>query len=107
MDDAAQNLEVVTDHLLHLAELQAKAAERISGSNTLVSTVPDNVTKTHGVACFLTIRALEAATTARLNGGRTMRKVSMELDAKLHGASENYSNADYMARKNLGNECRT
>ena len=107
MDDAAQNLQVVTDHLLDLAGRQARAADQIGGSSRGVGGITHRVETTHGMACVLTSKALAAAEAARLRGGANLHKVSMELDAKLRSAKENYNNADYMAGKSLDNECRT
>ena len=61
MDDAAQNLQVVTDHLLDLAGRQARAADQIGGSSRGVGGITHRVENTHGMACVLTSRALAAA----------------------------------------------
>lgn len=107
MDEAAMNLRVVTEHLLHMAEKHSHAAGKLIGANRAIAGVADRVSRTHGIACFLTNNAVAEAVAERTTGGENLHAVSIEFEEKLKAAADNYANVDYMAGKVIDYECRT
>jgi hypothetical protein len=106
MTDQEQNLEVVTKHLNLLATTQQTAADKILGANRTTGDVAESVSSTHGYVCWATNLAVSDADTARKAAGAALFRVSNELSEKLTTAGSNYDNADYMAGRSLGQECR-
>jgi hypothetical protein len=107
MTDQQQNLQVVTDHINLLAEMQRTAADKIVGANRTTGDVAGSVANTHGHVCWATSLAVSNADTARSAAGTVLHRVSNELSEKLTTAASNYNNTDYMAGRSLGDACRT
>jgi hypothetical protein len=92
--DSNQNLIVLTEHILHLADKQAKAADQITGANRAIVDPAREVMDSHGLVCGLTNLALESATTARRASGGTLLRVSNELHEELISAAAHYEHTD-------------
>jgi hypothetical protein len=92
--DSEQNLTVLTDHILHLAEKQAKAVDQITGANRSIVDPAREVMDTHGLVCGATNLAVTAAEAARRAAGAALLKVSTELHEELQSAAAHYENTD-------------
>jgi hypothetical protein len=106
MTDQDQNLRVVVDHINKLAEAQQRAADKIMGANRYTGAIAGSVGSTHGLICMATKLAVADAEEERSAAGKALFATSTELAEKLTSAANNYNNVDYMAGKNLGQECR-
>ena len=106
MSDQEQNLQVLREHIDHLAEKQLTAANQITGANRTTGDAAGNVSSTHGLVFSATSLAVSAADTARRTAGAALYKVSNELSEKLTTAASNYDNADYRAGRSLGQACQ-
>jgi hypothetical protein len=106
MTDQGKNLQVVTEHLDHLAEKQQTAANKITGANRMTGDVSASVLATHGLVCSATSIAVSAVDDARKLAGTALHETSSELATKLTTAAINYNDADYMAGDKLGQQCQ-
>jgi hypothetical protein len=106
VSDQDQNLRVLTEHIIRLAEKQQTAADKVLGANRMTGDVASRVTSTHGLVCSATSLAVSGADTARKAAGEALHKVSTELSEKLTTAANNYNNADYRAGRSLGQACQ-
>ena len=99
--DSEQNLTVLTDHILHLAEKQAKAADQLTGSNRSIVDPAREVMDTHGLVCGATNLAVAAAEAARRAAGATLLRVSSELHEELQSAAAHYESTDSAESGNI------
>lgn len=106
MGDLVKNLQVVTEHIDNLAELQQRAADKITGANRTTGGVSERVESTHGLVCMATSSAVESIDTARKAAGAALFTTSTELAAKLTTAALNYNDTDYRAGKSIGQVCQ-
>jgi hypothetical protein len=106
MSDQDKNLQVVTEHLDHLAEKQQTAADKITGANRMTGDVSANIVSTHGLVCSATSIAVSAADDARKAAGAALYKTSSELATKLTTAAINYNDTDYRSGNSLGQACQ-
>lgn len=106
MSDPDQKLQIVTEHVDHLAVKQHTAADAITTANRLTEGVSERITSTHGSACSATSSAMSAAEEARLAAGAALRQTSLDLADKLTGAAINYNDVDYRSGKSLGQACQ-
>jgi predicted HicB family RNase H-like nuclease len=89
-----QNLTVLTDHILHLAEKHAKTSDQITGANRSIADPAREVMDTHGIACGATNLAVSSAEAARRTAGAALLRVSKELHEELKSAAAYYENTD-------------
>jgi hypothetical protein len=92
--DQAKNLQVLTDHILHLAAKQQEAVNKITGANRSIVDPARNVQDTHGMVCEATHLAVSAAEEARRAAGGALSRVSTELGEKLNAAAARYEHTD-------------
>jgi hypothetical protein len=100
--DHEQNLKVLSDHILHLAEKQHTAVDQITGANRSIVDPARNVQDTHGLVCEATNLAMSVAETARRIAGGAMVKVSTEFAEKLQAAASQYEHTDGTQAGDIG-----
>jgi uncharacterized protein (DUF2342 family) len=92
--DHEKNLQVLTDHIRHLATKQQEAVDKIAGANRSIVDPARNVQDTHGMVCEATHLAVSAAEEARRAAGGALSKVSTELGEKLNTTAARYDHTD-------------
>jgi Excreted virulence factor EspC, type VII ESX diderm len=100
-NDSEQNLTVLTEHILHLAEKQHKAVDQITGANRSIVDPAREVLDTHGLACGATNLAVAAVETTRRTAGAALLRVSTELGEDLKTAVSRYDGTDSAEGGNL------
>jgi hypothetical protein len=100
--DYQQNLTVLTEHILRLADKQNTALGQLTGANRAIVDPARQVMNTHGLACGATNLAVEAAEKARRAAGAALVKVSTELAEKLTAAANNYDGTDSAQAGDIG-----
>jgi hypothetical protein len=96
-----QNLTVLTDHILHLAEKQARSSDQITGANRSIVDPAREAMDTHGLACGATNLAVSSAEAARRTAGLALLRVSNELHEELKSAAAHYENTDASGAGNV------
>lgn len=99
--DSDQNLKVLTDHVQHLATVQQKAVDLITGANRSIVDPGRNMWDTHGIICSASNLAVSVAEAARRTAGGALVHVSTELSEKLTAAARAYENTDAAAGEDI------
>jgi hypothetical protein len=95
------NLRVLTDHIDDLAAKQTTASGTLKIAGETVNDVASSVWSTHGVACAASNMAVAAVQAARKEAKTKLWRMSHDLSERLRTASENYNNADWLARRDI------
>lgn len=107
MSDQSENLRVLTEHIDALAAKQASAAGTLKIAGETVNDLSRSVETTHGIVCLASNMAVAALESARDDARGNLWRLSHDLNERLKTASANYNNTDWLAGKDLGDECRT
>ena len=105
MSSQADNLRVLTEHVDELAAKQTTAAGSLKVAGETVNDIASSVWSTHGVVCALSNMAVDAIEIARDAADQKLWRMSHDLSERLHTASSNYNNADWLAGKDI-DSCR-
>jgi len=95
------NLRVLTEHIDDIAAKQTTAAGSLKIAGETVNDLASSVWSTHGVVCAASNMAAEAVETARHDARTKLWKMSHDLSERLHTASANYNNADWLAGRDI------
>jgi hypothetical protein len=95
------NLRVLTEHIDDIAAKQTTAASSLKIAGETVNDLASNVWSSHGVVCAASNMAVAAVETARDSARTKLWKMSHDLSERLHTASENYNNADWLAGRDI------
>lgn len=101
MSSQGDNLRVLTEHIDDIAAKQATAAGTMKIAGETVNDLASSVWRTHGVACAASNMAVEAVEAARDDARTKLWQMSHDLSDRLHTASANYNNADWLARRDI------
>lgn len=99
------NLRVLTEHIDEIAAKQTTAAGTLKIAGETVNDLASSVWSTHGVVCAASNMAVDAVETARDSARTKLWQMSHDLSERLHTASENYNNADWVAGRDI-DSCR-
>jgi hypothetical protein len=95
------NLQILTEFIDDIAAKQASAAGTLKVAGETVNDLASSVSSTHGVACLASNMAVSALETARDAAAERMWKMSHDLSERLHEASANYNNVDWVAGNDI------
>lgn len=101
MSTQGDNLRVLTEHIDGIAAKQATAAGTMKIAGETVNDLASHVWSTHGVACAASNMAVDAVEAARNNARTKLWQMSHDLSERLHTASTNYNNADWLAGRDI------
>ena len=101
MSAQSENLRVLTEHIDDIAAKQATAAGDLKIAGETVNDLASTVWSTHGVVCAASNAAVAAVQTARDDARSKLWRMSHDLSERLHTASANYNNTDWLARRDI------
>ena len=101
MSAQGENLRVLTEHIDDIAAKQTTAAGSLKIAGETVNDLASSVWSTHGVVCAASNMAVAAMETARDDARTKLWQMSHDLSERLHTASANYNNADWLARRDI------
>jgi hypothetical protein len=91
----------LTEHIDNIAAKQTTAAGSLKIAGETVNNLASTVWSTHGLVCAASNMAVAAVETARDEARTKLWKMSHDLSGRLHTASENYNNADWLAGRDI------
>ena len=101
MSAEGDNLRVLTEHIDDIAAKHATAAGTMKIAGETVNDLASSVWNTHGVVCAASNMAVDAVEAARDDARAKLWKMSHDLSERLHAASANYNNADWLAGRDI------